>query len=134
MSFTNAAVLKGFVGANNFLVADPAPDGLSEAMAQADDVIYQTTGIAVPADPMTVPAKLRNIGARLVLWFTVGMGQDLTDAEYKKRERDYDDALAELAAIANGEDDILKADGTSLITKTTPSAMSSTALRMTEPL
>ena len=103
MSFCDATTLKSFVGANSFLVRESAPDGLSEAITQADQIIRNYTAEDIPAAPANADAILRNVACALVVWFTSGMQDDLTEQEYARRKTMYNEAMKTLEGIKAGD-------------------------------
>ncbi len=110
MSFVNAAILKSFKDAE-WLTGDDPPEGLSEAILQADDIIYQKTGIKPPSDPMTARAILRNYACALIVWFMSGTQEKIDEQELKRREKQYDDAIAGLEDIQSGKTKIIDDNG-----------------------
>jgi phage gp36-like protein len=102
MSFCNATILKAFLGENSFLVSDPAPDGLAEAITQTDHIIRNYTGEDIPVEPDSAAAVLRNVACALVIWFTTGMQTDLTEQEYARRKTMYQEAMKTLENIKDG--------------------------------
>ncbi|MEW5799971.1 MAG: hypothetical protein AB1728_13300 [Bacteroidota bacterium] len=130
MSFINATILQSFVSDNSFLTKAPTPAGLDEAIKQADEIIYQKTKITPPSDPAQANAKLRNIACALVVWFTTGMQGKLDEFELSRRKKMYDDAMAQLHAIQNGDDPLLDSTGTILSSQ--PATYFQSTQRMTE--
>ena len=132
MSFINQETLKAFSSDQGFLVKEVDLPGLPEAIAQSDEIIFQKTGIAIPADPANANAKLRNIACALVTWFTSGIQGKLDEFELSRRKKLYDDAMAELNAIQNGSSPLLNSSGE--IISTGPTTYFSSTQRLTEPL
>jgi len=130
MSFVDQTILQSFVADQSFLTKTANPPGLSEAIAQADEIIFQKTRVAPPSSPASGNAKLRNIACRLVVWFTSGMQGKLDEFELSRRKKMYDDAMAELEAIQNGDDPLYDSSGT--IVSTQPTSYFSSTQRITE--
>ena len=103
MSWCDAATLKGFVNDNSILTRETAPDGLAEAILQADGIINIYTGEAVPDTPAESYAILRNIACSLVIWFTAGMLSDQSEQEISRLKKLYDSAMEMLQKIKDGE-------------------------------
>ena len=103
MSWCDAATLKAFSSTNSILTRESAPDGLAEAILQADGIINIYTAVAVPATPATGNAILRNIACALVTWFTTGMLTDLSEQEISRRKLLYTSAIETLKDIKNGD-------------------------------
>jgi len=102
MSFCNVTTLKSFLGDNSYLVRGEAPDGLDEAIAQADQIIRNYTNETIPDDPAEADAILRNIACSLVIWYTTGMQADITEQEYSRRKTMYLEAMKMLDGIKSG--------------------------------
>jgi len=131
MPFINTNILKSFVSDEGFLVKDTV-DGLDEAIAQADELIYQKTGITAPEDPTSSNAFLRNIACSLVVWFTSGMQGKLEEQELNRRKKMYDDAIAALDAIQSGRSPLRDSSGAVL--SSGPEPYFSTTQRLSSPL
>lgn len=132
MSYVDQATLKAFTGDENFLTKGTAPEGLDEAIAQADEIIFQKTLITIPATPSAANAKLRNIACALVVWFTTGQQGKIDEFEYSRRKKQYDDAMAQLDRIQSGDEPILDSTGASVSAK--PETYFSTTQRLSDPL
>jgi len=103
MSWCDAATLKSFVSDNSILTRTTSPDGLAEAILQADSIINIYTGEPVPDSPAKGHAILRNIACSLVIWFTAGMLSDQSEQEISRLKKLYDSAMELLTKIKNGE-------------------------------
>lgn len=102
MGFTNNTYLKGAVGDNSMLTRESMPDGLDEAIAEADQIIYSYTEIPPPDDPAEANAMLRNIANSLVIWFFTGSQDEISEQEYNRRQKNYQDAMNTLREIKAG--------------------------------
>lgn len=102
MSFCDKDTLKSFVGNASYLTRAAAPDGLAEAILQADTIINSYTGESIPTSPAAGNAMLRNAACALVVWFTTGMQGELSEVEYARRKTQYQDAMKLLADIRSG--------------------------------
>lgn len=131
MPYINTEILKAFVSDTGYLVKDTV-DGLDEAIAQADEIIYQKTGISAPTDPATSNAFLRNIACALVVWFTSGMQGKLEEQEIDRRKKMYDDAIGALDAIQSGRTPLRDNSGT--VVSSGPEKYFATTQRLTSPL
>ena len=136
MSFGSQAILQSFMADNNFLTKDlnTVPAGFEEASAQADDLIYQKSAIPVPDDPTTMPATLRNIWCKLMVWITTGHQDNLSDNEYKRRKDLRDEAYQMLDDIQSGDFTVIDDTGAPVNPKVSPSGWHSNALNCSEPL
>lgn len=132
MSYVDQATLKAFTGDESFLTKATSPDGLAEAIAQADEIIFQKTLITIPSAPSAANAKLRNIACAIVVWFTTGMQGKIEEWEYARRKKQYDDAIAQLDSIQSGAEPILDSTGASVSSK--PETYFSTTQRLSDPL
>jgi hypothetical protein len=132
MSFIDQDTLKAFASDQGFLIKEVDLPGLSEAIAQSDEIIFQKTGVAIPAAPANANAKLRNIACALVVWFTSGMQGKLDEFELSRRKKLYDDAMAELNKIQDGSSPLLDSSGA--IISSLPATYFSSTQRLTEPL
>lgn len=132
MPYVDADTLKSFVQENNFLVQTPAPAGFAEAVAQADSIIYQHTGIAVPTSPGQAVPLLRNIACALVIWFTTGMQSEVSQQEIERREKLYTDALDMLEKIKTGELPLIDSAGEPISNFRAPAVVFSSTKRLTE--
>jgi hypothetical protein len=112
MSYIDRTTLEAFVSDSSFLTKDTEPAGLGEAIAQADEIIFQKTRITIPDDPSESNAMIRNIACALVVWFTSGMQGKLDEFELSRRKKQYDDAMTQLDAIASGRESIIDSAGT----------------------
>lgn len=112
MSFISVDTLKAFASDNSFLTDGTTVDGVGEAIAQADEIIFQKTGVAIPSSPSEANAELRNIGCALVIWFTTGMQSKLEEQEINRRKKLYDDAMNRLNKIQSGEEPLKNSAGT----------------------
>lgn len=132
MSFISTSELQAFAGAEDWII-DKASN-LSEAITQADNIIYQMTGISPPASPSLAVPILRNIACALVVWFTTGQQGDLTEFEYRRREKLYNDAIDKLIEIKEGKLVLKDADGKPIGVQTKTKTMLESTQRITEAL
>lgn len=132
MSYVDKDVLKSFMSDDNFLTKEPAEPGFQEAIDQADNIIYQYTHIETPATPDAGIPMLRNIACALILWFTAGIGSDLSEQEYERRKKLYNDAVEKLEKIQTGEINLIDAAGESVEQLKRPAVAFSSTRRLTE--
>src|SRR6185369_9860974 len=126
MSYCNQDILKSFAAANSWITDTPTPDGLDEAIAQADDIIFQKTGLLAPADPTTARAILRNIACAIVYWISTGQQSKIDEQDYNWRKTQYDNAIATLNQIESGELELKDDAGTALTSNKPTSVFCST--------
>ncbi len=134
MSFTSQTYLKAFCSNTGILTKGSEPVGTTEAYAQADELIYQKTGVAIPADAANANAKLRNIANALVIWFTTGMQDSLSEHEYKFRRDLFNDAMSMLDKIHDGSEPLIDGTGVVISNPTKPSTYFESTQRVTGAL
>ncbi len=130
MPYVNQNILKSFVAKNNWLTIGAEPEGLSEAILQADDIIRSWLGLTVPDDPADAPPILRNVACALIVWYTTGQQGKIEDAEYNRRRDQYNNAMDTLKLIKTGDITLNDANGTPLLETRPTSFFSSDTPKM----
>lgn len=111
MSFIDEVELSAFAKINSWLTNSPVDPGLDKIINQVDSIIFNKTGVTVPATPNDDAPILKNIACVLVIYFTTSKQQGLLQDERLYRQKLYDDAMAYLDDVENGLKSVYDSDG-----------------------
>jgi phage gp36-like protein len=76
---------------------------LTEAIAQADDIVTTYTGIAPPVSAEDAKKILVNVATSIVIWILSGRQASVAEEELDRRKTQYDDAIMTLEKFKNGD-------------------------------
>lgn len=100
-----------FAKKNSWLTNDDVDTELDEIFQQVDSIIFNKTGVPIPAIPNDDAPILKNHACALVIYFTTAKQQGLTQDERLFRQKLYDDAMAYLDAVEAGDKVVYNNDG-----------------------
>ena len=124
MPLIDKETLKSFLGDKNFITKDLAEiSGLETAIAQAENIVYQKTLIAIP-DAVENAIPMLQFYAHVITIYILSTRQTLSEDDRKHRAKMYDDAMAELNDIADGKKIVY--DNTGTIASKSQTAQAST--------
>src|SRR3989339_454176 len=85
MPLISKQTLKSFLGENSFITGVDDIAGLSDAIAQADNMVYQKTLIAIPAVTLDAIPTLQFCSHAICLYL-ISFRQNLKEEEIKRRD------------------------------------------------
>ncbi len=94
--------LKSFLGENNFLTNIDEVAGLDSAIAMSDNMVYQKTLIAIPANPADAIPILQFCSHAICIYIS-SLRQNLKEEEITRRDRLYEKAMKILDDIQSGD-------------------------------
>lgn len=104
MSFTSEQYITiAFDEAQLAILIGDKNENLIQAIAQADNIITAYTGITPSGDPSENNKTLVNVATSIVVWILSGRQGIIAKEELDRRKMQYDDAIAMLDKIKNGE-------------------------------
>ena len=140
MSYIDTDIIKGFIKQNSWLTVDEDEQqevtGVNELILQIDSIIFNKTGVAIPAsDPTEAPGIIRNVACALFVWFSSGKQGDISSDERLRRERLYYEAMIYLNAVESGDINVYNDAGEIVSTQNNPLAATfESTQRITEML
>jgi len=111
MPLINQESLKSFLSGNHYLTNTTAPEGLEQAIKQAEDLIYQKTHLLIPADITKAIPTLQYIAHSIIVWMTKGQQDSIDMWVYQYLKNLYDKAMQMLDDIASGKMELYDNDG-----------------------
>jgi hypothetical protein len=102
MPLINKDTLISFLGSESFATKETPASGFDLAVSQAENTVFQYTGIPVPAS-IDNAIPILQFCAHAIAVKIISFRQKLSDAENDKRQSLYDDAMKILKQIKAGE-------------------------------
>lgn len=121
MPLINKDSFKSFAGGKSYLVADTAPAGFAEAVKQAENIVFQYTGIAIPEDIINAIPQLQFYAHCILQYIVSGQQDGLSEHELQRRKDMYDTAMASLEKIEQGKLEVKDSTGAVVSAKSTSS-------------
>jgi len=108
MSFIDSEIFKAFVSDQHWTTRPKESNGFTEVLKQVDDIIFQKTGVSIPSAPEASTNKtLQNIECAIAIYFIAGKSGSIESDDRLRVNKLYDDAMAFLDKVKNG-DEVIK--------------------------
>lgn len=102
--------LKSFLGDKSFITDIDNVAGLEDAIAQADNIVYQKTSIQIP-NSVEGAIPLLQFCSHAIAIYIISMRQQLKEEEIKRRDELYSKAMDLLEQISSGKMDVYDKNG-----------------------
>jgi hypothetical protein len=111
MPLIDQDTLKSFLGSKSFItLATEGIDGHEDAIAQADNIVYQKVPVPIPADAADAIPSLQFCSHAIYIYI-VSQRQKLSDKEVSRIDKLYSNAMRMLDEFQSGKTQLLDADG-----------------------
>jgi len=101
MPLINKETIKSFLGDKSFITTIDDAAGFADAVKQAEDIVYQKTGVAIPTKTDDAIPTLQ-FCAHAITIYIMSIQQPLKDTEIDRKKSLYDAAMKTLDSIESG--------------------------------